>query len=237
MKIYYCKDCYKKLNGHIAKRCRKCYIQYKNKINKKSCITLQIYLCKDCKINKITYFTAIKGEGRCRKCASIIRGKKYSGRNHKSWKGGIKRLPLCEICGKRLSKIQCKRCKQCMNFGRKLTKQTKEKIRKSVLNNPRKSKIEINKLLKSVDFLCHSIYKKFRNYIRMKYKNTCQICNRKNGRNIVHHLKERRNFPELCMKESNVILLCINCHTTIHNITDKGIRIITELRKQIKEKK
>jgi hypothetical protein len=43
-------------------------------------------------------------------------------------------MPKCELCGKTLSKIGCKRCRKCMNIGRKASKKTKDKIKNALKN-------------------------------------------------------------------------------------------------------
>lgn len=62
-------------------------------------------------------------------------------------------------------------------------------------------------------------WKKKREEIRKRDKYRCQRCERrgifKKG-DVVHHIKELRDYPELKLEDSNLEMLCHKCHNDIH---------------------
>lgn len=38
----------------------------------------------------------------------------------------------------------------------------------------------------------------------------------------VHHVKELKLFPELCLDDDNLVSLCVKCHNKIHGRFQKG---------------
>lgn len=59
-------------------------------------------------------------------------------------------------------------------------------------------------------------YKEFRKQILKRDNYTCQSCGSK-YRLQVHHIKSRKEFPELIMDKDNCITLCISCHSKTEN--------------------
>lgn len=60
------------------------------------------------------------------------------------------------------------------------------------------------------------LYKEFRETILKRDNYTCQKCGAKN-RLQVHHIKSRKEYPELIMDADNCITLCITCHSQTDN--------------------
>ena len=56
-------------------------------------------------------------------------------------------------------------------------------------------------------------WREFRKVILERDNYTCQICG--NLGNSIHHKKERKDYPELCWNEDNVITICKSCHVNI----------------------
>lgn len=59
-------------------------------------------------------------------------------------------------------------------------------------------------------------YKQFRQEILKRDNFTCQECGSK-YRLQVHHIKSRKDYPELIMDKDNCITLCISCHSKTEN--------------------
>ena len=60
-------------------------------------------------------------------------------------------------------------------------------------------------------------YKQFRQEILKRDNFTCQECGSK-YRLQVHHIKSRKDYPELIMDKDNCITLCISCHSKTENL-------------------
>lgn len=59
---------------------------------------------------------------------------------------------------------------------------------------------------------------RMRNYIKIKYKGTCQVCG--NRGTHVHHIEYITDAnitdPNITLNENNLTLLCHNCHNMEH---------------------
>jgi 5-methylcytosine-specific restriction endonuclease McrA len=68
-------------------------------------------------------------------------------------------------------------------------------------------------------FYCSKKWRSKRQYILSRDGFLCQEC-KKYGRNteakIVHHIKEIDDFPELKLKNNNLVSVCASCHNKIH---------------------
>ena len=102
------------------------------------------------------------------------------------------------------------------------SKEHREKLKLALMgntNNPKKfseKEAIINNQITS-----WNIWKKFRGYILKRDKYICQKCKRKAI--LIHHIKEKKYFPELCWNKENVISLCKSCHININgNNNPKG---------------
>lgn len=49
----------------------------------------------------------------------------------------------------------------------------------------------------------------------------CILCESVNGLEL-HHVKSRREYPELVRDESNVVPMCFRCHDKFHSNSSKG---------------
>lgn len=62
-------------------------------------------------------------------------------------------------------------------------------------------------------------WKDKRQYILHRDGHTCLEC-KKYGKNteanIVHHIKEYEDFPELALTNSNLATVCASCHNKLH---------------------
>jgi len=170
-------------------------------------------ICKICKRKFKIFLSRIK-YGRGITCSKKCQNVWVSFKNNKQIK------LICKYCGKKFFRsksqidnkngkgqycsIKCaysnkKRGELSSNWkGGRLNEN--EKIRKSP-----EYKIWIKKILKRDNFVC-------------------QICNVKNVPFHIHHIKEFSKFPDLRLSEDNGIVLCIPCHSSIHNKTFKRIR-------------
>lgn len=116
-----------------SKRCNKCSRTKENNGNYKDGKTLKIYYCKENCRNKISFYTALYGRGRCRSCSkkglrnyvarnpNIVRKK-----NNPNWMGGLTEelypIEFTEELKNRIRKRDNYKCKIC-NYkqnGRKL---------------------------------------------------------------------------------------------------------------------
>lgn len=53
----------------------------------------------------------------------------------------------------------------------------------------------------------------------------CQMCGRKGLYFNAHHIKSRRDFPELELELSNLLTVCVSCHLKIEHNFNKPIKI------------
>jgi len=62
----------------------------------------------------------------------------------------------------------------------------------------------------------HTLYEygKFRKKVLDKRGRVCQRCGAEGK--IIHHIKPVSKYPELELVESNVLVLCLNCHIQYH---------------------
>lgn len=62
-------------------------------------------------------------------------------------------------------------------------------------------------------------WKEKRKYIMHRDKYLCQEC-KKYGKNkeayLVHHIKEVEEYPELKLKNDNLVSVCNSCHNKLH---------------------
>ena len=116
-----------------------------------------------------------------RKISEATMGEK----NH-NWKGGDNRFPNCIDCGKKLSRIDAKRCQKCANrirtFSLKLRQQSSEKWRGK--KNPN-WKGGITPLVEMIRDLPE--YENWRIAVFKKDNYTCQECFKRGGNLHVHH--------------------------------------------------
>jgi len=196
----------KGINSHAYKH-GKC-------LQKAYCIDCGKLLCKNA-----TYY----GTERCRSCSQKMKWKnkefrqkitqKNSGINASNYIDGHTLIEKhCEICNKIIS-FEATHCKSCRNLGKKLSKETKDKIRVSHIgllvgkeNGNWQGGIDDN--LYPIEF--NIILKES---IRDRDEHTCQLCHTKekdlSEKLSVHHIDYNK---ENC-KIENLISLCNSCHT------------------------
>lgn len=72
---------------------------------------------------------------------------------------------------------------------------------------------------KANPFYTSKKWRKKREYILKRDAYLCQEC-KKYGRNTeantVHHIKELEDYPELALKNINLVSLCASCHNKQH---------------------
>lgn len=72
---------------------------------------------------------------------------------------------------------------------------------------------------KANPFYTSKRWRRKRRYILARDGFLCQEC-KKYGKNtdakIVHHIKEIEDYPELSMRDSNLISVCASCHNKLH---------------------
>jgi len=158
-----------------------------------------------------------KGKGlRCRSCAIKKQHKDNPrvGKNHPSYKHGKyckDNINYCIDCGIKLKSCTSKRCCSCncriINLGRK------RDLRGS--KNPMygTSKLSEKEAIINNTIIGWYKWEVFRKKILERDKHICQKCS-KIG-NTIHHIKNRRDFPELCWNKENVITVCKGCHIKI----------------------
>ncbi|MBR6113795.1 MAG: HNH endonuclease [Oscillospiraceae bacterium] len=69
------------------------------------------------------------------------------------------------------------------------------------------------------------IWKRKREHILKRDHYFCREClkyGRRRDATMVHHIKPRRDYPELALVDSNLISLCDECHNKMH--PEKGGR-------------
>jgi 5-methylcytosine-specific restriction enzyme A len=117
-------------------------------------------------------------------------------------------LKLCR-CGKMIS-ASLKRCEQC--------EATYDKDRHKLYDKHRRDK-------KSAAFYNSKPWKIVISRIKARDNHLCQLClvNKKiKYVEVVHHIKELRDYPSLSLAESNLISLCAGCHRHVHVEYNKG---------------
>ena len=62
----------------------------------------------------------------------------------------------------------------------------------------------------------------FRKIILKRDKYICFRCKKK--AESIHHIKNRKEFPELCFVQNNVISICRSCHVTIEPRGRSGMK-------------
>jgi 5-methylcytosine-specific restriction endonuclease McrA len=143
-----------------------------------------------------------------------------------------KKHKYCINCGKEIH-LGNKRCYNCNlkerskkykgkgnpRSGIKMSNNLKDKIRKSVLKNPRKSKFTERYLVlhNYSSILCSGKYQKVREKVLERDNYECQLCGKNKGL-IVHHIKDKNRYWQLIFEIKNLITLCRNCHSYIHNV-------------------
>lgn len=60
-------------------------------------------------------------------------------------------------------------------------------------------------------------YKDWKFGVRAKFNNQCADCGTSEGRLDSHHIKDKKNFPELMFDINNGKLLCFSCHKKTSN--------------------
>jgi len=161
------------------------------------------------------------GKGlRCRSCAVKKQhaDKPRTGKNHPRYKHGLnmkENIGNCIDCGKKLKTPISKRCYSCN--GRHINLGRKRDLHGS--KNPMfgKGKYTEKEAIVNGAIINWYKWKVFRLEILERDNNTCQICTGKG--NTIHHIKERKDYPELCWQKDNVITVCRGCHANIdgHN--------------------
>lgn len=60
--------------------------------------------------------------------------------------------------------------------------------------------------------------KAFRRELFRERGHRCEICGRELDESLltIHHIKKRADYPELMYEKSNVQILCLRCHTQLH---------------------
>jgi len=110
--------------------------------------------------------------------------------------------------------------KQSHRFGYKMSKKTKEKIRKSQLkekgNNWKGGKSSMNQLIRK-----STKFKEWRKAVFERDNYTCQECGFRNGKGKhrdlhPHHIKYLSEYPELAYEVENGQTLCKDCHLKKH---------------------
>jgi len=147
----------------------------------------------------------------------------WNKRNPKSTK-------ICPVCNNSFDtyireKIYCSlECRNIGMRGKKLSQETKDKMSKA-----KQGYMPVNIFLSGdkhpfwlkdrskVAFIETPEYNKFRKRILKRDNYTCQHCGRRGKAGYrpildVHHIKSRKNYPNLALDESNCITLCRECH-------------------------
>lgn len=117
-------------------------------------------------------------------------------------------LKLCR-CGKTIS-ASLKRCDQCAA--------TYDSERHKLYDKHRRDK-------KSAAFYNSKPWKITSTDVRVRDHHMCQLClsNKKfKPVDVVHHIKELRDYPKLALIKSNLISLCAGCHRHVHVEYEKG---------------
>jgi IS30 family transposase len=65
-------------------------------------------------------------------------------------------------------------------------------------------------------------YKQWRKAVFERDDYTCQICGKKGGKLVAHHIKEQSNYPELRIVLDNGQTLCKGCHKLTDNYGSKA---------------
>lgn len=136
------------------------------------------FYCMDCKKEKSPIGL------RCHKCAGVIFGQKQKGKNNPNWKGGWRnKLPRCLNCGKKLSKIECKRCQKCSYIGKR--------------NSQWKGGIK--QLWRAIRNLPEALEWRKQVFERDSY--TCQACKQHGGKLEAHHIESFKEIYREFLKE------------------------------------
>jgi 5-methylcytosine-specific restriction endonuclease McrA len=117
-------------------------------------------------------------------------------------------LKLCR-CGKMIS-ASLKRCEQCEG--------TYDKDRHKLYDKHRRDK-------KSAAFYNSKPWKMLSFEIKVRDHLMCKLClsiKRIKPVDVVHHIKELRDYPKLALVRSNLISLCAGCHRRVHAQYEKG---------------
>lgn len=155
----------------------------------------------------------------------------------------IKKHNFCIDCKKEIH-LGNKRCGKCNikymrekysgkgnpRSGIKMSKFIKNKIRISILKNPRRSKFTDKYLIKHnySSILCSKRYKELRTKVLKRDNYTCQLCNNKKNL-IIHHIKDKNKYWKLFFTIKNLIVLCRNCHSYIHKTGNSEKKFKTKL--------
>ena len=225
----------KKTIDNRAKYCRKHYSQliktkYLGENNPCWRGGISLSSCVDCgiKVRASTQHTK-----RCRKCYI----KTLKGKNNPNWRGGNSK---CEICGKKLSTRQFKKCKKCSHIGKKFTQEYKEKASTRMREHRKIHKwrgaigeknsnwkggvTPINmKIRNSIE------YKNWRESVFARDNWTCVLCKKrsKKGESVILHADHIQPFfshPELRFDIRNGRTLCKDCHRKTDNFGIKAVK-------------
>ena len=99
--------------------------------------------------------------------------------------------------------------------GRKLSKETKEKMSKYWTGRKKKEKCltsEEHKLRMT------KRYKEWRMKVFLRDNFTCQFCEKRGGRLEAHHIKSFADYPRLRFDVNNGITFCFDCHKLAHKV-------------------
>lgn len=105
------------------------------------------------------------------------------------------------------------------NSGRKLTEETKKKIRDTKKRNnsvPKGDKHYNWKGGKPWERFATPEYQEWRNKVLKRDYHTCQHCGETHAKIDAHHIKSYKDYPKLRYKVSNGLTLCRACHWKVH---------------------
>ena len=119
----------------------------------------------------------------------------------------------CIDCGKE-KKTGTPRCASCANKGKNNPMYGKKRDLNGS-NNPMfgNAKYTETEAIVNDQIINWYKWKVFRKEILERDNYTCTTCGKKG--NIIHHIKERAEFPELCWVKDNVTTVCKQCHINI----------------------
>lgn len=112
-----------------------------------------------------------------------------------------------------------------------------------VMNNERKNRYKKYQSTRndtdSQKFYNSRAWKKTRDRIKSRDNNLCLYClfiNKKiRGMDLVHHIKEEKEFVKLKLDETNLISLCEKCHRYIHKAYEVNNKSKKEMQKILQE--
>ncbi|MFD2511396.1 HNH endonuclease [Halalkalibacter alkalisediminis] len=136
-------------------------------------------------------------------------------------------LKLCG-CGRKIS-IALSRCDDCQS-----KHEDKKKDRHKAYDKVKRDK-------DTQAFYNSKSWKIVRRDVESRDNHLCQLCLSKKKiktMNLVHHIKELRDYPKLGLMRSNLISLCAVCHQYVHREYENGNRKVmeTELQRIVERK-